>query len=165
MIEYLGAGAGIEFSPRTPYSRLQKVGISAWDDLAALNMADSGWCSFFSRLWGCGTVIFQLSGFCCKTPLGIQWTLKGKNMDLGPSTVCWSSVVLWFEFLEWTCSNFPASEVEQWLVAASGLQTNRLEPYTQNHIWIRSLPKRSLPRLIGTIRAYEGPSRDFWGLV
>ena len=39
------------------YSRLQKVGIWIWDDL--------GWSSFFSRIWGRGEVIFQLSGFYC----------------------------------------------------------------------------------------------------
>ena len=32
-------------------------GIVAWDDL--------GWLSFFFRLWGWGTVIFQLSGIYC----------------------------------------------------------------------------------------------------
>ena len=39
------------------YSRFEKVGIWAWDDL--------GWCSFFSRLWGWETVIFQLYSFYC----------------------------------------------------------------------------------------------------
>ena len=40
------------------YSRLEKVGIWAWDEL--------GWFSFFSGLWGWRTVTFQLSGFHCK---------------------------------------------------------------------------------------------------
>ena len=35
-------------------SRLQKVGIWAWDSY--------GWFCFFSRLWGWARVIFQLSG-------------------------------------------------------------------------------------------------------
>ena len=43
------------------YSRLQKVGRWIWDEL--------GWFSFFSKLWGWGTVIFQLSGFYCSNPL------------------------------------------------------------------------------------------------
>ena len=37
------------------YSRLQKVGIFAWDEL--------GWFSFFSKLSGWGTVFLQLYGF------------------------------------------------------------------------------------------------------
>ena len=37
--------------PSTTYSRIQKVGIWAWDDL--------GWMSFFSRLWGWRTVTFK----------------------------------------------------------------------------------------------------------
>ena len=43
------------FGDRSPCSTLQKVGIWAWDDLC--------WASFFSRLWGWRTVMFQRSGF------------------------------------------------------------------------------------------------------
>ena len=39
------------------YCRLRKVGIWAWDDFC--------WFSFFSRLWGWRTVIFQPSDFYC----------------------------------------------------------------------------------------------------
>ena len=46
-------------TPNLGYSRLQKVGIWMWDVL--------GWFSFFYRLWGWRTVIFQLSGFCIPT--------------------------------------------------------------------------------------------------
>ena len=44
------------------YSRLQKVGIWAWDDL--------GWLSYFSRFWCWGTVIFLLCNFYCIIPEG-----------------------------------------------------------------------------------------------
>ena len=43
------------------YSRLQQVRIWALDDLC------------WSRLWGWGTVIFQLYGFCC------QWESNGSS--------------------------------------------------------------------------------------
>ena len=43
------------------YHRLQKVERLAWDDVCSF--------SFFSRLRGVRTVIFQLSGFCCTCSL------------------------------------------------------------------------------------------------
>ena len=43
--------------PSCPYSRLQNAWNTGLDDLC--------WWSFFSRLWGWRTVIFELSGFYC----------------------------------------------------------------------------------------------------
>ena len=55
------------------FSRLQKVGIWAWDDVC--------WLSFFSRLWGWGTVTLQLSGFYC--------SLRRRGSILGGSWASW----------------------------------------------------------------------------
>ena len=58
------------------YSRLQKVGIWAWDDFA--------WCSFFSRLLGWRAVIFQLSGFYGRVSLhtSMERTTRGLHVML-----------------------------------------------------------------------------------
>ena len=62
---------------RYRYSRLQKVGRWIWDVLC--------WCSFFSRLWGWGMVLFQISGFYYTTNkilhVWVLWTRRG----LGPT--------------------------------------------------------------------------------
>ena len=50
------------------YSRLQKVGIWAWDDLC--------------KPWGCRIVIFQLSGFYCNMA-PIPYTSNGPRDDIG----------------------------------------------------------------------------------
>ena len=51
--------------------------------------------------------------------------------------------------------------LSRYSLASGGPKKSAASPFS--HIGIKSLPKGSLHRLIGTIGGYYGPTRDYWG--